>query len=56
MTDTERQNMQQHVPDRINELVAELSESREDSRSTQAQIFEIINIVGTVLGSISHLK
>lgn len=41
---------QNNVQDKINEMIAELSESREDSRCTQNQIFEIINIVGTILG------
>lgn len=38
------------IQDKMNELMAELSDSREDSRNTQNQIFEIMNIVGTVLG------
>lgn len=36
--------------DKINELITELSECREDERNTQNQILEIINIIGTILG------
>ena len=35
---------------RINELIAELSECREDERSAQSQIIEVISATGTILG------
>ena len=35
---------------RINELIAELSECREDERNTQNQILQVISVVGTILG------
>lgn len=35
---------------RINELIAELNDCREDERNTQNQILEVISVAGTVLG------
>lgn len=35
---------------RINELIAELSECRQDERNTQNQILQVISVAGAVLG------
>lgn len=35
---------------RINELIAELSECRQDERNTQDRIIQVISVAGTVLG------
>lgn len=43
-------NNQLNEQDKINELITELSECREDERNTQNQILEIINIISTILG------
>ena len=39
-----------NISNRINELISELSECREDERNTQNQILQVISIVGTILG------
>lgn len=39
-----------NVQNRINELIAELNDCREDERNTQSQILEVISVAGTVLG------
>lgn len=38
------------VQNRINELIAELNDCREDERNTQNQILEVISVAGTILG------
>jgi hypothetical protein len=35
---------------RINELIVELSECREDERNTQNQILQVISVAGAVIG------
>lgn len=37
---------------RINEIIAELSDCREDERNTQDQILQVISVTGTILGII----
>lgn len=37
---------------RVNELISELSDCREDERNTQNQILEVISVTGTILGII----
>lgn len=46
------QKKKEEVPKdwRINKIIAELSECREDERNAQSSILEIISIVGTILG------
>lgn len=39
-----------NVQDRISELIAELSDCREDERNTQNQILQVISVAGAVLG------
>lgn len=39
-----------NIQNRINELIAELSDCREDERNTQSQILEVISVAGTILG------
>ncbi len=39
-----------NIQNRINELIAELSECREDERNTQNQILQVISVAGTILG------
>ena len=49
---TKRQN-------RIDELIAELSDCRDDERNSQSQILEVISVVSTILGILfgsSYLK
>lgn len=37
---------------RINEIITELSDCREDERNTQDQILQVISVTGTILGAI----
>jgi len=39
-----------NVENRISELIAELSDCREDERNTQNQILQVITVAGTILG------
>lgn len=39
-----------NVQNRISELIAELSDCREDERNTQNQILQVITVAGTILG------
>ena len=40
----------ENMQNRINELIAELSECREDDRNVQNQILQVLSVVGTTLG------
>ena len=40
----------ENISNRINELISELCECREDERNTQNQILQVISLVGTILG------
>lgn len=42
------------IQNRINEIVVEFSEYREDERNTQSQILETISVVGTILDILSR--
>lgn len=44
--------MEENSENRVNELISELSDCREDERNTQNQILEVISVTGTILGII----
>lgn len=43
-------NADDNMQNRINELIAELSDCREDERNVQNQILEVLSVAGTILG------
>lgn len=45
-----------NIQNRINEIIAELSECREDERNCQNQILQVISLTGTVLGLLTGIS